>query len=175
MSSYTGGTISPNVLKSPNLTYAISRFLAKIIPVPISPKVPNIAEFFWDLYLKLLCVRHEWRHFQDWISQIYSNQLLFDCVWWSIKFYAFWWFTSFKPIVKLLIKLKNCLTYDVISNAYAFFIFWPKKFIFVPLSPKVPNIAECVNIAEFFCEKTFGDIPPPCNRFQKPKFKRCWH
>jgi hypothetical protein len=65
MISYRGGPISPNVLKSPNLTYAISRFFAKIIPVPISPKVPNIAEFaeiddfFLDLYLKLLCVRHE--------------------------------------------------------------------------------------------------------------------
>jgi hypothetical protein len=42
---YRGGPISPNVLKFPNLTYAISRFLAKIIPVSISPKVPNIAEF----------------------------------------------------------------------------------------------------------------------------------
>jgi hypothetical protein len=37
--------ISPNVLKSPNLTYEISRFLAKKIPVPMSPKVPNISEF----------------------------------------------------------------------------------------------------------------------------------
>jgi hypothetical protein len=36
--------LSPNVLKSPNLTHAISQFLANI-PVPISPKVPNIAEF----------------------------------------------------------------------------------------------------------------------------------
>ena len=25
----------------------------------------NIAEFFWDLYLKLLSERHKWRHFQD--------------------------------------------------------------------------------------------------------------
>ena len=41
------------------------------------------------------------------------------------------------------------------------FIFWTKKFIFVPISPKVPNIAECANIAEFFCKKTFGDIGPP--------------
>jgi hypothetical protein len=106
----------------------------------------NIDEFCWGFYLKLLCVRHEWRHFQDWISQIYSDQLLFDCVWWSIKFYAFWWFTSFKPIVKLLVKLKNCLTYDVISNAYAFFIFWTKQIIFVSISPKF-----------------FGDIAPPCS------------
>jgi hypothetical protein len=38
------GLISSNVLISPNLTYAKSRFLAKIIPVPISLKVPNIGE-----------------------------------------------------------------------------------------------------------------------------------
>jgi hypothetical protein len=25
----------------------------------------------------------------------------------------------------------------------------------------VPNIAECANIAEFFCQKTFGNIAPP--------------
>ena len=58
----------PNVLKLPNLTYAISRLLAKIIPVPLSLKVPNIAEiaeFFRDLYLKLIRVRHEGRHSQD--------------------------------------------------------------------------------------------------------------
>ena len=28
------------------------------------------------------------------------------------------------------------------------------------MSPKVRNIAECANIAEFSCQKTFGDIPP---------------
>jgi hypothetical protein len=62
------GPISPNVLKLPNLTYTISRLLAKIIPVPLSLKVPNIAEiaeFFRDLYLKLIRVRHEGRHSQD--------------------------------------------------------------------------------------------------------------
>ena len=65
--SYTGGgnssgSILPNVLILPNLTYAKSTFLAKIIPVPILPKVPNIAEiadFLLDLYLKLLSMRHE--------------------------------------------------------------------------------------------------------------------
>ena len=42
------------------------------------------------------------------------------------------------------IKLKNCLIYDVISNAYAFFIiFWTKNLFLVPYLPKVPNIAEC--------------------------------
>ena len=41
----TRRAISPNVLELLNLTYAISLFLAEIIPVPISPKVPNIAEF----------------------------------------------------------------------------------------------------------------------------------
>ena len=101
----TGGAISPNVLKSPNLTYAISRFLAKIIPVPISPKVPNIAEFFGDLYLKLLFERHQWRHFQDWLSQISYFQFLFDCALKSIWFYAFWWFSSYESIVKLSYKI----------------------------------------------------------------------
>jgi hypothetical protein len=37
-----------NRCRRPNIagkTYAISRFFAKIIPVPISPKIPNIALF----------------------------------------------------------------------------------------------------------------------------------
>jgi hypothetical protein len=33
------------------------------------------------------------------------------------------------------------------------------EFVF-PILPKVPNIAECANIAEFFCQKTFGNIAP---------------
>ena len=133
----------------PNLTYAKSTFLAKIIVVPILPKVPNIANFVWDLNLKLLSMRHEWRHLQDYFSQIYSNQLLVDCVWWRITFYAFWWFTSFKPIVKLLMKLENCLSYDVISNAYAFFIFHFNEKIYVS-----SHIAHCEcanNIAPPLC------------------------
>ena len=44
--------------------------------------------------------------------------------------------------------------YEVIFNAYVFFLFFDRKFIFVPISPKVPNIAE------FFCHETFGDIAP---------------
>ena len=53
---------------------------------------PNIAEcakivvFFWDFYLKFLCMRHEWRHFQDWISWINSYQLLFYWVLISLHF-----------------------------------------------------------------------------------------
>jgi hypothetical protein len=52
---YRGANIAG--LISPNVTYAISRFLAKIIPVPISPKVPNIAEFaeiaeFFEIYIE---------------------------------------------------------------------------------------------------------------------------
>jgi hypothetical protein len=55
-----GGDIAGPILqKSPKKTYAISRFLAKILPVALSPKMPNIAEFFGDLYYKLLCGRHE--------------------------------------------------------------------------------------------------------------------
>jgi hypothetical protein len=51
---YTGAPILPNVLKSPNLTYAISRFLAKIIPVPISPN-------FFEIYISnyFVCVMND--------------------------------------------------------------------------------------------------------------------
>jgi hypothetical protein len=35
----------------------------------------NIAKVSWDLYYKLLCWRHEWRHFHDFISRIDSFQL----------------------------------------------------------------------------------------------------
>ena len=41
------------------------------------------------------------------------------------------------------------------------FHFLNKKIISVHISPKVPNIAECANIAEFFRQKSFGDIEPP--------------
>ena len=98
--------------------------------------------FFIFTFKFIVCVHHEWRHFQDWISQIYSNQHKFDCVWLSIKFHAFWWFTSFKPVVKFVIKLKNCLKYDVIFNTHAFFSFLNEKFIFVLISAKFINIDE---------------------------------
>ena len=39
-----GDPISPNFPKSPKKTYAISRFLAKILPVPISPN-------FFEIYI----------------------------------------------------------------------------------------------------------------------------
>ena len=93
--------------------------------------MPNLAEFFWDLNLKLFCVRHEWRHFQDYFPQIYSNQLLFDCIWWIIKFYAFWWLTSFKPIVKLVKNWKN--VWHIICHIWRnlqrlrIFHFWTKN------------------------------------------------
>jgi hypothetical protein len=40
------------------------------------------------------------------------------------------------------------LTYEVISKAYAFFIFEQKSYF-------------CPHIAEIFWQKTFGDIAPP--------------
>jgi hypothetical protein len=49
---YTEGLISPKLPKSTKKTYAISQFLAKILPVAISPNVPvslkmsDIAEFY---------------------------------------------------------------------------------------------------------------------------------
>ena len=49
------------------------------------------------------------------------------------------------------ITFKNCSTYDVISNAYAFFIFWNKNYF-------SPPIAKSANIADFFLTKNFGDI-----------------
>jgi hypothetical protein len=42
--------------------------------------------------------------FQDWISQICFNEFSIYCVCWSTWFYAFWYFYSFEPIVKRLIK-----------------------------------------------------------------------
>ena len=51
-------------------------------------------------------------------------------------FYTFWYFTTFEPTVKLLIKLKNFFNDNVILNAH--FI---GKNIFVPISPKLPKIA----------------------------------
>ena len=47
------------------------------------------------------------------------------------------------------------------------FIFQPKLFIPVPIFPKVPNISECGNIAEFFCQRTFGNIAPPLYIYKK--------
>jgi hypothetical protein len=60
---------------------------------------------------------------------------------------------------KTLQKLKNLLTFDVISNAYAFFIFQQRNNF-------RPHIAECANIAkkvqyhENLLAKTFNDIAP---------------
>jgi hypothetical protein len=49
------------------------------------------------------------------------------------------------------------MTNDVISNAYAFSIFW-KKFSFCFHIAECANIAEFAEIAEMFRQKTFGDI-----------------
>ena len=68
-----------------------------------------------------------------------------------------WWFTSFEPTIKLLIRLKKCSTYDVISNAY---VFYSKILVSLPISPKVPISPKMPNIAEIFWQKTFAVFMP---------------
>ena len=56
------------------------------------------------------------------------------------------------------ITFKNCSTYDVISNAYAFFIFWPKiLFLF-------PYRRMCQYRRNFFA-KNFRRYWAPCNLY----------
>ena len=106
----------------------------------------------WDLYW-----RPRGRHFLDWITQIYSFQLLFDCVWCSIYFYAFWWFTLFEHIVKLLIKLKKIVRHMTSSRTPTRFQFSEQNNLF--LSPYIlPNVPIP---PKFFGEKLSAIYGPP--------------
>jgi hypothetical protein len=66
--------------------------------------------------------------------------------------------------------LKNLSNYDVISNTHVFLHFWPKNFICVPRSSKVPLSLKIPNIAKFYLEKAYGDIGPPLV-YYRIKFK----
>jgi hypothetical protein len=153
--------LSPNSRTDAVATLITYFFFIKFVLINNTGRdIAEIAEN--TAWVSLLCGRHKWRHSHDWISQIYSVQLFFDCIWWSIKFYAFWWFTSFEPIVKLLIKSKKNLIYDVNSNANSFFIFWTKNY-FCPHVSILPNL---LISPKFFGKKLSAILPPPCT---KPK------
>jgi hypothetical protein len=110
---------------------------------------------FIRFILQINCGRCQWRHYHDLISQVYYCQLKFDCVWWSMKFNAFWWFTILKLIVKLLEKWKlNVWHITSFRTPTSFFHFLNKNYF-------CSNITKFANIAEFFWQKTFGDIGPP--------------
>jgi hypothetical protein len=57
--------------------------------------------------------------------------------------------------------LKNYLTYDVISNADAFFIFWTRIFLSVSISPKVSILLKCPISPKFSCKKHSAVLPLP--------------
>ena len=77
-----------------------------------------------------------------------------------IAFGRVWNFTHFgvplqvNLLCKSLLNPKEILTYDVITNAYSFFIFEKKSYFF-------PHIAECADTAEIFCQKNFRRYCPP--------------
>jgi hypothetical protein len=110
------------------------RFLAKILPLPISPKLRG--------YLRFLL-------------QISSTSLNFS----NLHFYLIAFGGVCNSTVKLLIKLKSFSSYDVISNARDFFIFIlisPK----VPISHKVPNSLYCTSLYPLLCPGHFKNLFP---------------
>ena len=121
--------------------------------VPISPKIPNIADFF---KYKLLCGRSEWRHCQDWISKIFFFDLyLVAYLILRILEINFIWTYCKTPY-----KLKNCSTYDVISNAYAFFTFKQNNLFLSPYRRKSQYRRKCP-ISPNFSDKKLTAILGP--------------
>ena len=78
--------------------------------------------------------------FQDWMSDIQclkSCHLNF-CVWFLLVEYLIlrkWWFTSFEPIGKLLIKFEKILNLWRHFERLLVTHFWTKKFISIPIEP----------------------------------------
>ena len=139
------GPISSNLPK----TYAISRFLAKILPVPISPN-------FFEIYIT--------NYFVGGMNDVILMILFSKCTFFTFYLIAFGgvlnssyfddslhWFTYCKTPYEVE---KKCLTYYVISNVYAFFIFLNKQIISVSIYGRI-----CQYCRIFFA-KTFGDIGP---------------
>jgi hypothetical protein len=138
MSYYsTGGLISPKK------TYAISRFLANIFPVPISPN-------FFEIYISnyFVCVMN------DVISRIKfpkATLINFCLIAFGevLNFTHFWWFALFKFIVKILIKLKKLFDIWRHFECLRVFHFWTKTFFFISYR----------RMCQY--RRFFGDIGPP--------------
>jgi hypothetical protein len=108
-------------------------------------------------------VRREWRHILRLNLPTLFIWITFDSIRWRTEFYLFWYFTSFESILKLLIKLKIWRHFE----RPRVFYFRTKYFLFVPISPKVPNIAE------YFYEKNFRRYwaSPSCFCYKSIVFK----
>ena len=105
---------------------------------PILPKLPGslrfVSQMTWSASLMTSYLKCKFVKFTLMILRLVKYSII------HIGFLLY--------VVKLLINWKNWPNYEVISNAH-------KKLYFCP------NIAESVNIAEIFWQKTFGDIGPP--------------
>ena len=128
--------------------------------------MPNIAEFakiadFLKIYISnyLVCV------IKDVTSRFFFPNILWSTFSWlrlmANYILRIWLFTSFEPILKLFIKLKNCLAYEVISNAHTFLFIKRNSFLFFHCRkcPILPNfVAKKPPLVYNFFSKTLFNL-----------------
>ena len=140
MVSCPGFKISPN-LPTSTKSYAVSRLLTKFMLVLISPNEPISPNLrgVWGFYHKLLLVC-DWRQ-----SLNFPDQLFLISIWLRLVEYLILHILVFHFIwtyCETPYKTENNFQIVTSSQTPMLFInFRKKKFISVPISPKVPNIA----------------------------------